>query len=124
MVRWYNRTSAFYTTNNVSLAQSPAYNPAGKILLMRMIMRIFMRMKPMYDTNAPKKPTNLSINSDLLRQAKELGIGLSAELEARLIERLAERRRQEWEVEVRVQIDAYNASVEQNGVFSDGVRGF
>lgn len=94
------------------------------MLIMRMNMRIFMRMKPIYDTNAPKKPTNLSINSDLLRQAKELGIGLSAELEARLIERLAERRRQEWEVEVREQIDAYNTSVEQNGVFSDGVRGF
>ncbi len=91
---------------------------------MRNSMRIFMRMIPIYDTNAPKKPTNLSINSDLLRQAKELGIGLSSELEARLIERLAERRRQEWEVEVREQVDIYNASVEQNGVFSDGVRGF
>jgi antitoxin CcdA len=93
-------------------------------LSVRIYMRIFMRMKPIYDTNAPKKPTNLSINSDLLRQAKELGIGLSAELEARLIERLAERRRQEWEVQVREQVDIYNASVEQYGVFSDGVRGF
>jgi antitoxin CcdA len=91
---------------------------------MRMIMRIFMRMNPVYDSNAPKKPANLSINSDLLRQAKELGIGLSAELEARLIEILSERRRREWEAEVREQVDAYNASVVQHGAFSDVVRGF
>jgi antitoxin CcdA len=91
---------------------------------MRMIMRIFMRMKPIYDETAPKKPVNLSVNSDLLRQAKELGIGLSAELESRLIERLTERRRREWETEVREQVDAYNASVDRHGVFSDGVRGF
>ena len=91
---------------------------------MRMIMRIFMRMNPVYDSNAPKKPANLSINSDLLRQARALGIGLSAELEARLIEVLAERRRREWETEVREQVNIYNASVEQHGAFSDGLRGF
>jgi antitoxin CcdA len=91
---------------------------------MRMMMRIFMRMKPIYDEKAPKKATNLSINSDLLRQARALGIGLSAELEARLIEVLAERRRREWETEVREQVNIYNASVEQHGAFSDGLRGF
>ena len=37
-----------------------------------------------YDHNAPKKPTNLSINSDLLRKAKELDINLSAALEQAL----------------------------------------
>lgn len=91
---------------------------------MRTIIRIFMRMKAIYDASAPKKPVNLSINSDLLRQAKELGLVLSAELEARLIELLSERRRREWEAEVREQVDAYNASVVQHGAFSDGVRGF
>ena len=96
----------------------------GNQLNVRNIMRIFMRMKPIYDEKAPKKATNLSINSDLLRQARALGIGLSAELEARLIELLAERRRREWETEVREQVDAYNASVQQHGAFSDGLRGF
>ena len=89
-----------------------------------MKMRILMRMKTIYDEKAPKKATNLSINSDLLRQARTLGIGLSAELEARLIELLAERRRREWETEVREQVDTYNASVQQHGAFSDGLRGF
>lgn len=93
-------------------------------LTMRITMRIFMRMKPIYDTNAPKKPTNLSINSDLLRQAKAMGLALSSEMEHRLIELIRERRRQEWEIEVREQVDIYNASVEQHGVFSDSVRAF
>ena len=29
-------------------------------------------MRPVYDNTAPKKATNLSINSDLLRKAREL----------------------------------------------------
>ncbi len=95
-----------------------------EFLTIRMMMRILMRMKSIYDETAPKKATNLSINSDLLRQARALGIGLSAELETRLIELLVERRRREWEIEVREQVDAYNASVQQHGAFSDGLRGF
>ena len=31
-------------------------------------------MKNIYDTSAPKKPTNVSINSELLRKAKEFDI--------------------------------------------------
>lgn len=31
-------------------------------------------MPPLYDRNAPKKPTHLSINSDLLKKARELDI--------------------------------------------------
>ena len=34
-----------------------------------------------YNTQAPKKPTNVSINSDLLQKAKSLNINLSATLE-------------------------------------------
>lgn len=41
-------------------------------------------MHAIYDENAIKKASNLSINSDLLRQAKALNINLSATLEAAL----------------------------------------
>lgn len=34
-----------------------------------------------YDTQAPKRPTNVSINSDLLAKAKGFNINLSATLE-------------------------------------------
>ena len=35
-------------------------------------------MSTLYNTNAPKKPTNLTVNSDLLSQAKDYKINLSA----------------------------------------------
>ncbi len=42
-------------------------------------------MPQAFDTHAPKKPTNVSINSDLLLKAKALKINLSATLESALI---------------------------------------
>lgn len=81
-------------------------------------------MLPLYDQNAPKKPTNLSVNSDLLKKAKELDINLSSALEQALNARLRERQAQMWLEQHKSAIDAYNQSVEENGVFSDGLRGF
>ena len=89
---------------------------------MRIVMGIYML--PLYDLNAPKKPTNLSINSDLLRKAKDLGINLSFALEQALTAQLKERQAQLWLAQHKAAIDAYNQSVEENGVFSDGLRGF
>lgn len=81
-------------------------------------------MAPLYDPYAQKKPTNLSINSDLLSKARELDINLSATLEQALAESLRQRQRAEWLTENRAAIEAYNEEVEANGVFSDGLRGF
>lgn len=73
---------------------------------------------------APRKATNLSINADLLRQARELGLNLSRELEVRLLEVIAERRRAAWLADNEEAIAAYNEHVERSGVFSDGLRTF
>jgi antitoxin CcdA len=82
-------------------------------------------MQPnLYDPNAPKKSTNLSINSDLLQQAKGYRINLSKALEQSLIELLLKERRRRWRDENRDAIEAYNRRVEANGVFSDGLRSF
>ena len=78
----------------------------------------------LYNTNAPKKPTNLSINSDLLRQAKDYHINLSNALEQRLVEMLIEEKRREWKEENHDAIEAYNRRMEAGGVFSDGLRRF
>ena len=50
-----------------------------------------MRMRPekipmlaLYDTTAPKRPVNLSLNQDLVAQARNLTTNLSAEVEAML----------------------------------------
>lgn len=85
-----------------------------------------MKAKPLseYDHSAPRKATNLTVNADLLRQARELGLNLSAELEHRLAEVVAVERRKRWLEENAEAIDAYNAHLERDGVFSDGLRRF
>jgi len=73
---------------------------------------------------AQKKAANLSINSDLLRLAKESRINLSQVLEQRLIELLREQKQPQWSAENRAAIDSYNRRVESDGVFSEGLRSF
>jgi antitoxin CcdA len=81
-------------------------------------------MTPVYDPRGSKKATNLSINRDLLRQARELGINLSGLLEERLAEVVRARRREQWGEENREAIEEYNRRVASRGVFSDGLRRF
>ncbi len=77
-----------------------------------------------FNPNAQKKPTNLSINCDLLQQAKEHHINLSQTLELRLTEILRDKKRREWQVENQEAIEEYNRRIEAHGVFSDGLRQF
>ncbi|MEZ5534477.1 MAG: type II toxin-antitoxin system CcdA family antitoxin [Thiolinea sp.] len=81
-------------------------------------------MEALYDISAPKKPTNLSINSDLLRRSRELEINLSATLENALKEVLAKQQEARWKKENRAAIISYNAFVEEHGCFSDEYRNF
>ena len=71
-----------------------------------------------------KKPTNLSIRTDLLEQARALDINLSSELEKHLVEVIRRRRAEQWLKDNREAIEAYNRYVEQHGVWSDGLRTF
>lgn len=71
-----------------------------------------------------KKSTNLSISSDLLRRAREYNINLSKTLEERLTEILRQKEREVWRIENADAIKDYNARIEKNGVFSDGLRSF
>jgi antitoxin CcdA len=77
-----------------------------------------------FNPDAPKKSTNLSINSDLLRQAKEHQINLSKALEQRLSEMLRQEKRRQWKEDNRDAIDDYNRRIEANRVFSEGLRNF
>jgi antitoxin CcdA len=81
-------------------------------------------MSAVYDPDAPKKPTNLSINSDLLARARSLDVNLSAILERALEENVRQRLRQQWLDENRRAIAAYNEHFEQAQVFSAGLRRF
>lgn len=81
-------------------------------------------MRATYITEASKKATNLSVNADLLRKAKEMDINLSATFEQALLEALKQRQREQWLAENRAAIAAYNDHVEEHGSFSDGLRTF
>jgi len=77
-----------------------------------------------FDSNAPKKTAHLSINSDLLRQAKEENINLSQALEKHLAESMREKRRQEWLDNSREAMEEYGQFVEKHGCFGDLLRCF
>ena len=81
-------------------------------------------MNPLFDSHAPKKPTNVSVNSDLLAKAKALKINLSSTLETALGELVNQRQRELWQKQNREAIETYNQMVEEQGVFSDGLRKF
>lgn len=81
-------------------------------------------MLPIYDSQAPKKATNLSVNSDLLNKAKALDINLSAALEQALAQLLKQRQQEQWLKENRAAIEAYNQEVEAHGAFGDTLRSF
>jgi antitoxin CcdA len=84
----------------------------------------YMMQLHVFDVTAPKKPTNLSINGDLLQQAKEHHINLSQALELRLAEILRDEKRRCWQEENSEAIEEYNRRIETRGVFSDGLRQF
>lgn len=81
-------------------------------------------MQQPINLQAPKKPTNVSINSDLLLKAKSLKINLSATLEAALIEIVNDKQRELWREENQQTIASYNQMVEEHGTFSDDSRAF
>ena len=74
-------------------------------------------MQELYDSKAPKKATNLSINSDLLSKSRALKINLSATLERALQQELANASARQWKAKNRAAIQAYNDFVEENGCF-------
>ncbi|HHJ12847.1 MAG TPA: acetoacetyl-CoA synthase [Gammaproteobacteria bacterium] len=81
-------------------------------------------MPPFYDTTAVKKPTNLSINSDLLSKARKRKINLSATLERALVRQLRLAEQEAWKKENREAIEALNDLSEKHGLFSDSFREF
>lgn len=81
-------------------------------------------MAPLFDSTAPKKPTNLSLNSDLLKKCKAMNINLSATLEQALTEKLAKTKSEKWADENRNAIRAYNDVVDEHGCFGEEFKAF
>lgn len=81
-------------------------------------------MPPLYNRQAPKKATNLSLNSDLLKRSRALNINLSATLEQALSNKLAEKETEKWQGQNKNAIKAYNEFVEKHGAFGDEYKAF
>ncbi len=81
-------------------------------------------MSYIYDTDAPKKATNLSVNSDLLAQAKSYGINLSASFEKSLEELVRKEKEKRWLEENREAIEAYNERIRKHGTLGQRMGRF
>jgi len=81
-------------------------------------------MRRVYDRKAPKQAANLSINSDLLKAARESGVNLSAVMEEALAYKVAASKREAWLRDNADAIAAYNDFVAEQGVYSDSSRSF
>lgn len=73
---------------------------------------------------ARKTPTNLSLRSDLVRRAKELGLNLSDVVDTALEAAIKAAEGKAWLQENREAITEYNALVAKRGLFGDGRRRF
>jgi antitoxin CcdA len=63
-------------------------------------------MSDLYNVTAPKKPTNLSLNSDLLEKARSLKVNLSATLEQALNEKLKSIEAEKWRKDNKIAINS------------------
>ncbi|WP_194436088.1 type II toxin-antitoxin system CcdA family antitoxin [Vibrio fluminensis] len=81
-------------------------------------------MRNTYSKHAPKKATNLSLNSELLAEAKRLNINLSATMEKALEKEVKQQLKAEWLEQNAEAIEACNDLTAKHGLFSDSYRVF
>lgn len=105
-------------------ARISATTPANLPIAAQSNSHVARQTQAAYDVSAPKRATNVSINIDLLAQARDLGVNLSQTLEEGLKARLAEERRKRWLEENKAAFAACNDHFEKHGLWSDGIRMF
>ena len=81
-------------------------------------------MTMVYNKDAKKKNTNLSINSDLLQKAKDNNINLSSTLEKTLENTLRDKEIEKWQETNKDAIESYNKRIEERGLFNESFRSF
>ena len=84
----------------------------------------YEKMQHVFNEAAPKKATNLSINSDLLNKAKKLNVNLSATLESALESVVRAAEKEHWLQENKQAINSLNKLADEHGLFSDSYREF
>lgn len=81
-------------------------------------------MQAIYDIEAPKKLTTLSINVDLVEKSQALKINLNNTLEEALQAKIVGKTSKKWLEENKKAINNYNEFIEEYGCFSDEYRDF
>ncbi|HZY16305.1 MAG TPA: type II toxin-antitoxin system CcdA family antitoxin [Ramlibacter sp.] len=66
--------------------------------------------------DAPKKPTNLTLNSKVMEMARELGMNISQTVNALLAEEVERRYWERWNEENKGAIQAYNERIARDGL--------
>ncbi|WP_374665040.1 type II toxin-antitoxin system CcdA family antitoxin [Ramlibacter sp.] len=74
--------------------------------------------------DAPKKPTNLSLNVKVLEMAKELGLNVSQTVDALLAEEVRRLYWAKWNEDNREAIEAYNERIAREGLPLERYRTF
>jgi antitoxin CcdA len=75
-------------------------------------------------SRAAKRAVNLSIDAELLAEARGFGLSLSGLLEERLSDAVREARRKAWLAENAEAIEDYNSRIDTRGSYADSVRRF
>ena len=66
--------------------------------------------------NAPKKPTNLSLNSKVLEMAREMGMNISQTVDTLLADEVRQRYWKRWNEDNKEAIAEYNARIAREGL--------
>ncbi|MDP2369995.1 type II toxin-antitoxin system CcdA family antitoxin [Rhodoferax sp.] len=74
--------------------------------------------------NAPRKATNLSLNSKVLEAAREMGINISQTVDALLAEEVKRRYWEKWRDDNQAAFAAYNERVAKDGIWGAKYRTF
>jgi antitoxin CcdA len=71
---------------------------------------------PRHASSIQRKPTNLSLDTRLVAEAKKLGINISRVAEGSIAKAVTEEKTRLWKIENREAIEALNDYVERNGL--------
>ena len=75
-----------------------------------------------YDTQAVKRPVNLTMNGDLVEKARAKGLNLSALAEKAVAAELIRSARAQWDAEIAEACAAHERYLEEYGSASDLIR--
>jgi post-segregation antitoxin (ccd killing protein) len=81
-----------------------------------------MRMPRGHNTQAAKRPVNLTMNGDLVEKARAEGVNLSALAERAIVTELARRARERWDAEIAEACAAHGRYLAECGSASDLLR--